>query len=368
VKRVVGVGVGLTLLVGCTQAGPPGSRPPPASLAPSARPAAGQGGRLPEIVLTADLSEPPADWELVAEIPYGPGEEQLGLRFVQGDLPNEGIHRSPASFAVGEDGSFWILDTVKARLAHYSSRGGYLAQVTGLTYGRGKPLAGDVAQSRGRLYVLEEKGVERAVRVVDAGALSPPVVPADDGSALVVTLLYPSPEEIVGWVGGYVERLTAGPRGFAELDIPGSGRATSLAGVPVAPSRWIGTDAPDDQDIEIGFHSPATTSVQPIHVDVVTELGPGGRTLTALVGPGIEAILPGAVGISVRISATDGDRQVGGTWYLQVGTEGESLVWERLPDEHVNGEVKRRHFAAGADGSVYVMLSTEAGEEIYRRP
>jgi len=44
------------------------------------------------------------------------------------------------------------------------------------------------------------------------------------------------------------------------------------------------------------------------------------------------------------------------------------LIWERLPEEHPNGELKTRHLVASPDGSVYLLLSTDEGEEIYRSP
>jgi len=69
-------------------------------------------------VLRADLAERPAKWEPVLFIPFGGGDDSLGYETFP-DSPSS----QPSAFAVAPDGSFWIDDRWKARLAHYSPRG-----------------------------------------------------------------------------------------------------------------------------------------------------------------------------------------------------------------------------------------------------
>ena len=368
--RVVAGLVSLVVVGGCVN-GSPSPIPVPAETSPApTAPSPTVEPTAEPVVLVADISERPGRWEHVTAIPFGPGREELGLRFLQSELGETGGQfRSPASFAVDSDGSFWILDTVKARVAHFSSDGEYLGAVGGLVYRRGEPVAVDIAVSTGRMFVLEERGVRRWVRAGDLTNLSDRQVPTYRDHDLVVVDIFGSEGRLVGLVGGYVDQLGAGPNGFAELAIPGSGEARFIAGVPVGPSRWIDLRAPGDVELEVAFNSLQRNTVQPFRVRVMDSAISRTRELEAVVGPGIEAVIRDAVGIRVAVSAQrPGGEQVGGVWYLRVGTDGEPLVWERLPDRHVHGELQVRHLTAGPDGSVYQMLARSEGVEILRRP
>ena len=59
-------------------------------------------------------------------IPYGDGEEELGTA-LGGDMG--GLDLGPEYGAQAPDGSWWILDAAKRRLAHYSETGEYLGAV-----------------------------------------------------------------------------------------------------------------------------------------------------------------------------------------------------------------------------------------------
>jgi len=263
------------------------------------------GGTLPGIVLTADLSEPAAEWQLLMSIPYGASETALGLRFLPGDPPTLGRYRSPASFAVAADGSVWILDTAKARLAHFAPDGRYIGQVTGLHYEKGLPLSRDVAIAGDRAYVLEGDSIHRGIRTTDFVQMFAPTVTTYQEREVVISTLFPSPEKVVGLVGGYADPLGEGPRGFAELDVPGSGEVELLPGVPVGSDRWIDLEATGDQDFAVSYHSGQSSSTQPFRVQIVTSLDGRGERLLGTVGPGIEAVFADAVGILVRLVAME---------------------------------------------------------------
>jgi nitrogen fixation NifU-like protein len=77
-----------------------------------------------ELVLTADFSEPAAQWQRVVFLPFGSHREQLGLK----QFP-ESPSSLPSAFAIDVDGSIWIADRWKSRLAHFSAAGAYLGEI-----------------------------------------------------------------------------------------------------------------------------------------------------------------------------------------------------------------------------------------------
>jgi len=99
----------------------------------------------PALELTADLRERAPDWKRLAFIPFGRGEARLGHEVppVHTDRP-----LMPPSFAVARDGSFWILDVVKRRIAHYAPGGSYLGEVGGLFFDRAHPYPVDLRSAR----------------------------------------------------------------------------------------------------------------------------------------------------------------------------------------------------------------------------
>jgi hypothetical protein len=319
------------------------------------------------VVLTADLSERPGTWRLVTTIPFGEDARELGLVT---DVHRTPIPYVPRSFAVGSDGSFWILDVVKKRLAHYSADGRYLGQVGGFKFDRFSPLPRDVVFSNGRIYVLEENQPPSSnlVTVSASGTLSR-THPLDEGHAVTLSLLYPSAEGIASLFGGWAEPLGVGPRGVAGYDPPASNVAQFLPGVPLPAGGWIAMDAPSDQDVEVAFIGVDRRAVQPVHLKVLA--GTAGRTkeVPAVTGPILEAVEESRVAIYIRISPAepeDAERFGGGVWLLDIGGRG-PVVWERLPEGEIDDEGQVRHLAAGPDGRLYLMVPTREGERIYSR-
>jgi hypothetical protein len=75
----------------------------------------------------AKVFEAPQRWPAVLSVRFGSGNSQLGS--IQ--AKRYGAPAFPKSFTVVRDGSFWILDIVKDRLAHYSRHGEYLGYLRG---------------------------------------------------------------------------------------------------------------------------------------------------------------------------------------------------------------------------------------------
>ncbi|MGZ4150702.1 MAG: DUF7485 domain-containing protein, partial [Actinomycetota bacterium] len=84
------------------------------------------------VALTVDLSAPPARWDRMMTIPFGPGRGQLGF-----EPTVQGQNALPTSFAVAPDGSVWIADPLKGRIVRYRPDGTYALAVP--IRGKGEP-------------------------------------------------------------------------------------------------------------------------------------------------------------------------------------------------------------------------------------
>jgi hypothetical protein len=318
--------------------------------------------RLEEVVLTADLSEAPAPWHLVATIPFGRSVEELGLLT---DVRHTAVPLLPRSFAIAPDGSIWILDVLKHRLAHYTSAGAYIGQIGGFKFDRFSPHPRDVLFSNGRMYVLEDQGIVATLVTVGQDGSLDRVKPSDQGKDIVLELLYPSDAGVAALFDGWADNPGAGPSGIAAFDPPASTVARLLPGVPLQRGGWISIEAPSDQDIDLTFTKPTATAVQPVHVKVVA----GTKELAAVAGPTIEGVEGDRVAILVQISPAkpdEAERHGGGSWVLGIGTRG-PIVWEWLPTGDISNEEQARHLAVGPDGRLYLMVPTKEGERIYGR-
>jgi hypothetical protein len=308
-------------------------------------------------------------WELVARVPFGAAANELGTLTDPTKAPHPVI---PPSFAVASDGSFWVADPVKLRLAHYSSTGAFLGSVSGLYFDRHHPHARDVIATAAGLDVLEVRDfVSRITRFDQRGRLSS-VSPA--GHA-IVGLLFPAARGVTASLAGSYSgsghigsTFSADPQGFAAFDPSSSGAFHVLPGLPVAPGRWISARRATptaDQSFTLTYSSRESAVERPLRVVVVGETGT--KPLPAVVGPNIEAAVASSVAMFVRLSTSNPNGQpVGGDWYLQLGP-GQPVVWERLPASPLDDSQQVRHLVAGPNGGVYLMVADANGESIYRR-
>jgi hypothetical protein len=367
VRRVsIPLAVVLVTVSACTGGAERGA---PAPSHPARAASAGPTGRhqvLDRLVLTADVSEVPPDWTQVATIPFGDATEQLGLVT---DVHRTPVPYLPRSFAVAPDGTIWILDVVKRRLAHYGPTGGYLGAIEGFKFDRFSPHPRDVVFSHGRIYVLEESSVVATLVTIRPDRSLQRSRPVDQGRPVVLELLYPSPIGVAARFDGWADEIGAGPRGIARFDPPASTIARFLPGVPISTGSSIALEASSDQDIDLTFTGAAEVGVRPVHFRLVTTADGRQREIPMVAGETIEAVGADRVAIFVRISPArpeDADRFGGGQWLLQLGARG-PMVWERLPTAEISNEEQARHLAAGADGRIYLMVPTKEGERIYSR-
>jgi hypothetical protein len=302
----------------------------------------------------------------VATIPWGEARDKLGLVT---DVHRTPIPYLPRSFAVAPDGTFWILDVVKHRLAHFGPGGAYLGAVGGFRFDRFAPSPRDVVFAHGTIYVLEEMQVTATLVSIGGDGVLHRSQPRDQGRPVVLELLYPSPAGVAARFDGWADPVGAGPRGFARFDPPASTVAEFLPGVPLSEGNSIALEAPSETDMALTFTGKSGEVIQPIHVRMVAEMNSRQKEIPIIAGETIEAVGRDRAAILVRISparGADAERFTGGQWLLEIGTRG-PVVWERLPEAGISNEQQARHLATGPDGRLYLMVPTREGERIYGR-
>jgi hypothetical protein len=362
----------LFLATGCVGRSP--RTPPPAATSSPVRSAIEtEVSPGPGPVLYADLSEAPATWQLVMSVPFGAEDAALGFQ----DDPNvTALPDFPPSFTVAPDGTFWILDPLKHRVAHYTGSGTHLGAVGGLRYDRFHPRPRDVVIANDTVHVLHYRRTRTSILAAMPDGPSPLVPLRDDEQPVLVHNLLAVNDDLICFVSGYSlveehpEQLGSGPVGFAVLETPESGVVEMLPGVPVAEDRWIVPEFGENGEIRIRHTKAESQAEQELDIELIPGAG-NDEPLGAIVGGVVQATLEGQIGLYVGASPAEADaaRSYGdGHWYLQLGATGEPLIWERLPEGEVSDELQLRHLAAGPDGSVYLMLAQHDGMEIYRRP
>ena len=327
------------------------------------------------VILTADLSEAPARWRKVLFVPFGKRRSELGFKVFR-----ESVNSQPSSFAVAADGSFWIADRWKERLARYSPRGRFLGAVrlgqppARLSIGARRGRIHDLVPTEDGLYALFDPTGGPVARIEPGGEVQY-FRPQVHGRNLWVAEVFPSQGLLTMLVGGYVEPdsgfVEDGPVGFFQWEPPrppeplsglpnGAGSSIQLERVPSASGA--------DQDFELRVTADGSTYAQPFHVAVRTK-APGGRPLPAEVGPGNFLPTGDDVVMYVMLSPSrprDARLFGGGRWLLRMGRS--PVLWERLPSPGVSDEPQTRHLALGPDGAIYLMVTQKGGMLILRRP
>jgi hypothetical protein len=316
------------------------------------------------------VDEPPSGWSLVARLPFGPGQDQLGyfpahVDVGPGDEPN--LAAIPTSFAVAADGSVWVLDAYKERVAHFAADGAYLGSVGHFPWASPwEPQ--DLAWSGDELLVLEWDGRTGGVRVTTlAGAeQSSPVRIVEGGRDASIDDFLPGAEGTVGLLRGHVGSL-GDDRFWVAMDAPGGGEAEALPGIPLANGSFADVASEPGGDlVRVTFLREGQRAVLPIRIRVTD---PAGEPLPTSVTPRPEAALPGGVVAFVRVvpSAAPAARRYGSDlWVLAVSNDGSALRWHRLPEPTIADEVQERHLTAGADGGLYLMVADDEGVRVYR--
>jgi len=362
-KRVVLLGAALAIAASCTAGGTPLASPSPSTSTASGSPAstARPASTEPSLVLQATSGEQAARWELVLAVPFGAGDAQLAYEAASESAPNE-----PASFTVVSDGSFWIVDAGKARVAHFGADGRFLGAVPTA----GRP-AEDVSFSGSIMYVLISGQTGRISRIGPKGARS--ITVRSGGRALRLSnQLYPAGGDgLVVEASGYADSQTGseGPAGYVRVDTVGSGDATLLPGLPIGRKTAVRVERRRDDQLDLVYLRDGLSIVQPVHFGLLTPGGSKPRRIAGEFAPTEFAPFDGDIAMYVMVSPSrpgDQQRYGGSRWLLRMGRS--PVLWERLPDPGVPDESQRRHLAIGPDGRLYLMVLTTNGAQIYRRP
>jgi len=366
----------LALAASCTGDGPvvaPSIATPTTSVRSSARPSASPVVS-ERFVLTAGLSERPATWQKLFFVPFGRRAAELGFKFF-----HESVNSQPSSFAVAAEGSVWIADRWKDRLAHYSSVGKFLGAVKvprpppGISIGQNRSRIRDIVLSHDRLYALFDPTGGPIAQVKTDGNVEY-LRPQLQGRYLWVAEIFPSEGPLTILVGGLVNPdqgfVDDGPTGFFQWVPPRP--PEQVQGLPNGKGSWIQLQrlpSGTDQDFKLQYLAPGRAFVQPFHVEVRTDRRPAGRSLPAEVGPGNMLTSGDDVLMYVMLTPSrprDASRYGGGRWLLRLGRS--PVLWERLPDPGISDEPQSRHLALGPDGGIYLMVAEKGGIWILRRP
>jgi hypothetical protein len=321
-------------------------------------------------VLTADLSERPARWDRLAMIPFGSVESRLGL-----ELPP--LHTSvplvPRSFTIAPDGTLWILDAIKHRVAHYSATGTYLGDVGGLFFDRFHPPPRDLPFWGGRLYVLHQFHLAASFREVQGRHFGPVVELADSGGdPLVMTTIYPSSGAPLGLSDGVaaLDRLGAGPVGVGRIMLDGRAGFHLSDGLPVGASTSVTLDSYREQAFRLVTSGDAGRIVQPMRIRLVAGGPADAHHVGAIFADRIQAGANGALILWLKgapARRVDADAYGGGNWLLRYPTDGSPLAFERLPEAALEDSFQARHLTVDLQGRIYLMLTLRHGVAIYRR-
>jgi hypothetical protein len=316
--------------------------------------------QLDPFLLTASLDEEPVAWPEVAFVPAGDAEEEIGYSNC-----TDCVLPVPSALAVDRDGSFWIADGLKARIAHFARDGSFI-EAFPAEIGSALPVsehAADLAFVGDRLYVLLEEGSSKVAPMVPGG-LGEPIFVNNEGQRLHVEALIPGQERLLVLISG-AEQLLGGYWAYATVD-PATGQVTPSPGVQDSVGSYI--------DIQPDFDAPpgifeirwsqdgrGLTAIQEVRFQLVRN----GQELRTTVG---DTYMRTATqwGVATIVGMSNLQGTTGGRWYLEIVPESPQIVFERIPDDGFIGDA-RRYLTVGPDGHVYWMRLLEDGLHIYRR-
>jgi hypothetical protein len=317
--------------------------------------------QLDPFTLTASLDEEPVSWPEVTFLPAGDAEGEIGVQ----PCFHCGEQLIPSALAIDPDGSFWVADSFKARIAHFARDGSFI-EAFPAEIGSALPNSygsADLAFVGDRLYVLLEEGGS-GVALMEAGGLGEPIIVNNEGQGLDVQAVIPGQDELTVMIQG-AERLLGGYWAFATVD-PATGQVTPSSGVRDSTGSYI--------DLQPLFDSPpGTFEIRWFHdghalvatQEVRFQLVRGGQDVKTSVG---DTYVRTAThwGVATVMSIGDGQGTPVGVWYLEIVPESPSFTFERLPGDGFIGDA-RRYLTVGPDGHVYWMRLLEDGLHIYRR-
>jgi hypothetical protein len=313
------------------------------------------------VTLTASLDDPPVAWTEVAAIPAGDAESAIGVQ----PCYHCGEQLLPSALAVDRDGTFWIADSYKARIAHFARDGSFI-EAFPAEIGVALPDStgsADLAFVGDRLYVLLEEGASK-VATVGPDGLSAPIPVNHEGRRLHVQAVIPGQDELTVMISG-AERLLGGYWAFATVD-PKTGQITPSHGVRDSTGSYVDFQPLFDEppgSFQIRWFQDGHAMV--VAQDVRFQLVRSGKELRTTVG---DTYVRTATrwGVATIVGMSDLRGTSSGRWYLEILPESPSIVLERIPEDGFIGDA-RRSLTVGARGDVYWMRLLDDGLHIYRR-
>jgi hypothetical protein len=330
------------LLIACGDA--PAREPPDSpSAAPPATP--------PPITLVANLDQAPVEWGEVAFLPGGDGLDEIGL--------DPCFHCEavvPAALAVAPDGTYWIADSYKGRIAHFAEDGSFIEAIP---TERGPA---DLAFVGERLYVLFEEG-GRTIAAVESGALGEPVMMTAAGQPLHVLAFVGYQDQLLAWFTDAQETLG---RFWAMGAIdPATGEVTPALGIQVSGDLFMDL-VPLLETRPLSYEVRWSEAGRLIRRQQIRfQLVRDSRPVRTTVGDTyIRTSTP--TGFATLVSIGDGQGLPVGVWYAEFPTNGGQPTFEPLQNDGFIGDAIR-YVAIGPDGRIYWMRLQGDGLHIYRR-
>jgi hypothetical protein len=152
----------------------------------------------------------------------------------------------PAALAVADDGSLWIADALKRRVAHFSSDGSFMGAIPV------KQGPADLVFIGDDLYALLEVGGSAIVRN-ERGGVSKAITVNNEGKPVHVQGLIGGQDELVALIAG-AGKLLGAYWAMATVD-PATGQVSRAAGAAVTRHRFM-------ESIGCGSVTTAFTSIE----------------------------------------------------------------------------------------------------------
>jgi hypothetical protein len=291
-----------------------------------------------DITLLAPAAVPDAPWTLAVDLPYGDGEDELGLH-VGGDAG--GVARwGPEAMAIDGQGRWWVVDGPKGRVARFAPDGTFLDAVPLAGLGPGAAqFASVVATDDGEAFVAYGTGGAGFAVLPDDT-----VVPLELGGSQVAwsdgDAVYPS------YLGGEVaSQLT-----FRIVD----GTATpSVVPWPLTPRGdryWVHRE-PDPATMFVDLPDAPTPMRLALHVRL-----PGGEASPSFAGAQHVVDADGRIHLLIAgcgAAVQDGGAPVQCSTYIAIEPDGTVSAVEAVP--YLDGET-----SPGSLGSLRLDRSRDA--------
>jgi hypothetical protein len=303
------------------------------------------------ITLVANLDQPPVEWSEVAFLPGGDGPDEIGI-----DPCFHCERVVPAALAVAPDGSYWVADSYKRRIAHFAVDGSFIEAIP---TGRGPA---DLAFVGDRLYVLfQESG--RTIAPADSGELGEPIGTTATGHPMHVLAFAGNQDQVLAWFTE-AERTLGRFWAIGGID-PATGEVTAAPGVqvsgevamdlvPLLETRPLSYEVRWSEDGRL-------IGRQEIRFQLVRD---SRRVRTTVGDTFIRTSTP--TSISTLVSLANGQGLPVGIWYLEIPADGTQPTFERIPGDAFIADAIR-YIALGPDGAIYWMRLLEDGLHIHRR-